>query len=135
MQRDIDVVPLGAQEGTTQGTFRVGEGDCMDDTVELVHTKIVEHRRQGRQLIGIGDVELDDVWFDVESAHCPSGGADGPLQIGDDDPGTLLLGELGGAERDGGGHRHTGDEDGASVKESHEHSFQRIVIVNCWPQS
>ena len=119
VHRHRDVLPLGLEELAAQGRLRVGEGDGVDDAVELLHPEAAQLLGQGGKLVVVGDVKLQHLRHRIELAHCATGDPDRPRQVGDDDPCTLLLGDLSHLERNRGVHRHAGDEDGASFKKPH----------------
>jgi hypothetical protein len=95
------------------------------DAVQLFDAEPAQGLGQGRQLLVVGGVELDHLGHRIELADRAVGDADGPGDVGDDDAGAFVLGDLRHLEGDRGVHRDTGDQDGLSVEKSHEGPFSR----------
>jgi hypothetical protein len=68
-------------------------------------------------VVGVGDVELEDVGLGREPPGHALREAHGSAERGEDDLRPLLLGAAGDREGDGGVGQHTGDEDALTFEE------------------
>jgi hypothetical protein len=86
------------------------------DAVEAAQFLAHDVGEPGEVLV-VGDVQLDDLGG-LGQLLGDALGQGGPRERGQDDLGTLLLGQLRGVEGDGGFHQHTGDQDALALENS-----------------
>ena len=92
------------------------EPDGVHDTVQAAQL-LAHDVGEARQVLVVGDVELDDLGG-LRELLGDALGQRGPRERGQDDLGALLLGLLRGVEGDGGLQQHTGDQDALALEDS-----------------
>ena len=135
VRRDVDrglhIIGGGGQEFASQRGLRVGEGDRVDDAVQVVDV-LADLIGQTGQVLVVGDIEFEQRRFGVEPLDDSPGQAQRPSEVGDQDGGALALGDLGHPVGDRGVHGHARDQDVLALQDSHSVPFLSARMPQ-WP--